>query len=237
MNPEIIEKPKTKSNSLLQLEKKLENAETSDNIIKQKFVLKPNIIKPIKSNFLTKDKIDFLEAFKKSTEELISNNKKKEFANIETQIQQNLNNNSENINKNEKFIQMDLKLGILDIHSNSPKSIIQNEGESTLSTNTQSIFDGESYKIKDYMNLNLKEEGEDLILHNNSKRISDNIRNPILNIKNNTNENLDFVKFKYDEDNIDLISQDEVLRFLKKEGVEITTEDIENFNKKTNNQK
>ena len=63
--------------SLLKLDKKLELNESSKNIIDNKFIIKPVMKMDYKSKFLTKDKLDFLEEFKKTTID-ITNDKSNE---------------------------------------------------------------------------------------------------------------------------------------------------------------
>ncbi len=101
---------KKADNSLLNLEKKLGNVST-DEIILNKFKLKPNFdlgeLKKTK-NYMS-DLNSFLTNFKNSTEELVNNPEMIEAKKIEDSGDQN------ETSKDKKFIKLNLALGVLDI--------------------------------------------------------------------------------------------------------------------------
>mmetsp|Transcript_7549 Transcript_7549/g.7770 ORF Transcript_7549/g.7770 Transcript_7549/m.7770 type:complete len:257 (-) Transcript_7549:71-841(-) len=174
--------PVNKDSSLLMLDKKLESAGGVENIVQGKFLMKPEIKKINKSSFLNQDRLDFLNMFKNSTTELINDHQKKAFANIEEPISMNTQNSNIPNNaisnqgpSNEKFIQMNLKLGVLDIlpKGNGNNNNIQglNCNESVASTtitssDTQELIQGNPFLISNQqqkksnvnINLNLREE-------------------------------------------------------------------------------
>ena len=97
---------KTKDTSLLSLERKLENGTTQD-VILNKFKLKPEM--KVKEIIRGKESFnglnDFLQNFKKSTEEIVCNPEIAEKNGIETKP----------VNKKGRFIKMNLALGVLDL--------------------------------------------------------------------------------------------------------------------------
>ena len=203
MNPENEITQKTnikKDNSLLLMEKKLQSNSTND-IIGNKFLMKPNITKPVKSSFLSKERLDFLEKFKQSTQELLESNNKNKM-NIEEEEEIN------DTNKNKKQIELDLKLGVLDI--------LPESASTTTTTNT-----APNHCFEEGLGLNSDTECNYNFIPNEIK---------ISRISNNTNNKESYIKFKDDEDDL---SQDKVLQFLK-QGVDITKTDIQNFQKNLN---
>ena len=134
-----------KDDSLLKLEKKLEEHDERE-IILNKFKIKPNM-KIDKSTKLNKEGlIDFLNKFKQSNEEMDKNNDKNIY-NIE------INENDENIDeeygsvKNNKNninpkIELDLMMGILEVQKKinvEPKDII-NINEDNIDKQTNEII-------------------------------------------------------------------------------------------------
>ena len=94
--------------SLLLLEKKIEFNGSIDKI-QQKIIEKQCAIKPPISSipsFITPQRLDFLERFKSTTNELINDKTLSKFACVETKTK-----------KNERCVEMDLKIGVLDILS------------------------------------------------------------------------------------------------------------------------
>lgn len=73
-----------RSNDLLNLEKKLEAHQTNERIL-NKFILKPNITAPTNNKDLLGNLSSFLENFKKSNEQLLSDSTKLSEKNIEVE--------------------------------------------------------------------------------------------------------------------------------------------------------
>lgn len=117
-----MERKINNDNSLLALEKKLNNGST-DEIILNKFKLKPNF--NVQEATRGKEYINglnsFLNNFKQSTEELINNPELIEEKNIESKIKSDIG-----MDKTKKFIKMDLALGVLDMKN---KNENENENE------------------------------------------------------------------------------------------------------------
>jgi hypothetical protein len=101
-------------NSLLSLEKKLDKGSTNE-IILNKFKLKPEFdLGEISKAKDYKNKLNsFLSEFKKSTEELLNNPEMIEAKKIEDVTEKK--NDDSSLPKENKFIKMDLALGVLDL--------------------------------------------------------------------------------------------------------------------------
>lgn len=205
---------KSKDSTLLTLEKKLEFHGNSETIIKNKFIFKPEIKKISKNPFLNKEKIDFLEQFKASTEELLKNPAKKNSVNIEnptTNFQGNFENNNITSNQsNEKFIEMNLKLGVLDLMPNCSESVLSTKVNSVLNDNKNTINEN---------NLNFKENH---LLHQNNYLEDTNFISGESNANNNQimmntqNNNL------INEEDLNILSNDLMLKFLEERELEST---------------
>ena len=196
--------------SLLQLENKLNNQnlllkEYIDNnnnnnnnsinninnnpLLINKFKLKPNIQKISNSNYLLQDKLDFIKKFKESTEEIVKDSSKKNDYNIE--INELINNKS---NKNNKYVKLDMKLGILDI---IPKDNNNNNENISLYTTT-TVTNNSSVNNKDFDLLNIvkqvKDKDKDLLDDYNLNALNSN--------NNNSDKLLDLLDFNDDNNNI-----------------------------------
>lgn len=103
-------------NSLLSLEKKLDNGSTNE-IILNKFKLKPEFdLGEIHKAKDYKNKLNsFLSEFKKSTEELLNNPEMIESKKIEDGKLNDRKKQDSCLPKENKFIKMDLALGVLDL--------------------------------------------------------------------------------------------------------------------------
>lgn len=112
--PTQIQSHPKRDSSLLILDKRLEGSQGLNPIL-NKFILKPQITKIEKSKFLDNDKIQFLEMFKRSTQEMLGSQEKQAQFNIEAK--------SGPTSNEEKFVKMNLKLGILDIVPNENQSV------------------------------------------------------------------------------------------------------------------
>lgn len=128
--------------SLLKLEKKLELNNGTNSIIENKFILKPVMKLEYKSKFLTKDKLDFLEEFKKSTIDITKDKS--------NEINRNIEIEDSKQDKKKKYIQMDLDLGVLDI---LPSSNNIHNG-STMDTASCISLNSENFDKNDNLLLN-----------------------------------------------------------------------------------
>ena len=102
----------SKDDSLLKFDSRFDN---DCKPILNKYIIKPEITKISNSNFLSKDKLDFLEQFKQSTNELLHD--------VNKQKQVNIEDNSKN-SKHDKQIKFDLKIGVLDLLDNKSHTTI-----------------------------------------------------------------------------------------------------------------
>ena len=203
-----------RDDSLLKLENKLNNYSSKD-IISSKFILKPEIsrIDLSKGKDFVKNIGSFVEKFKIQNNEILNDKKKLEDLNIESETllnknlrrkknnsqpevintENNLENNTENnIEKKpeKKFIEMNLKLGILDLIKKKPliEAVDKVEGE-----------DLENDSEKKETNL---EKMTSIIK-------TDDILNSIFNerIKNTSNsEDYPFIDFKNDNFNKEILN-------------------------------
>ena len=106
-NPKQIKR----DNCLLKFDERFDQDNKESNPFLNKFILKPSISK-IESSFLTKDKFEFLDKFMISTNELEQNITKQKEVNIE----------QNKMNRKDKYVEMDLKIGVLDILPSDNKS-------------------------------------------------------------------------------------------------------------------
>jgi len=177
-----MKKKINKDNSLLMLEKKLENSSTEERVL-NKFKFKPQIDKSLISDgkSLIGNLDSFLRKFKESTDQLVNDPKLIEEKNIENSIGGN--------SKKSNLVEMNLALGILDI-----KNINENSHEFKLAENKDNnilnnIIDYKKENVTDeYDHPLLNDELDKGILEfltNNSKNISS--RRRIRKIKKNKN--------------------------------------------------
>lgn len=163
--------------SLLKLDKKLELNESSKNIIDNKFMIKPVMKMDYKSKFLTKDKLDFLEEFKKTTID-ITNDKSNEInRNIEIKDTNKVND------PKMKYIQMDLDLGVLDI---LPKQSVKT-GSTMDNSSCISLF-SDNFEKNDNISLNLNESNDNNLIPNLTIKNIDSIELARLLSTNKTDE-------------------------------------------------
>jgi hypothetical protein len=102
----------TKDASLLKFDSRFDQ---DSKPVLNKYIIKPEITKIQNSNFLSKDKLDFLEQFKQSTNELLQD--------VNKQKQVNIEDNNKN-SKYDKQIKFDLKIGVLDLLDNKSHTTI-----------------------------------------------------------------------------------------------------------------
>lgn len=168
----MSEGQKKSDNSLLFLEKKLENGST-DEIILNKFKLKPNIgADSHKGKEFIKNIASFLDDFKKSTDELVNNPELVEKNNIE-----NKESKVSQDSKNNKFVKMNLALGVLDLKEKEGEMDIDQieQGEEILkniiqmknsANNVSQEDESMNMIVNDQMDLNILE----FLSHNKKKK-------------------------------------------------------------------
>lgn len=219
-----------KDSSLLQLENKINNAGNSQNIINNKFVFKPEI-KKVESRFLSKERLDFLEKFKCSTNELISNPNKRTYANIEDLISNGKNENESNNNNinndTSQYVKMNLKLGVLDIIPNNNNNFNCNESVSTMITSSDNCNNVNALKN---MNLRNNETSKfNNFMYNNENNANNSNLNSNLGL--NLREDQEFydnndIRYKLnEEDQLNMINNDRLLNLLADENSDEEEED------------
>jgi len=201
-----------RDDSLLKLEKKLDTYSTKD-ILLSKFVLKPKMDKTeiIQGKDLLTNIRSFISEFKKQNSELLNDENKAKELNIEegAELAQNNTrrkkskknrkkaNNKNNINtkediiknknkKDEKFIELNLKLGILDLIKKQDKN---NNGFNS----KRKVLIEEIITDKKNHNYDPKENKEDTN--------SDDIIESSVSCKNRYNQDLNFLRVSYNKNN------------------------------------
>ena len=129
-----------KDDSLLKLEKKLENSSTQDIVINKFNFSKPNMKLEPNSKINFQGLNDFLSQLKESNKELEQN---KEKYNIEQNLSDNSDSNSSN---GEPQIEMNLALGVLE--KKPQKDLNPNDIISSLNNEDNILNEGEKELIK-----------------------------------------------------------------------------------------
>jgi hypothetical protein len=188
---------KTVDSSLLAVENKLKLNGGTQNIIDYKFVVKPEIGK-FQSNFLTPDKFDFLQKFKESTNQLISDVNKMQHANIESKDQTSNN-------QAQKYVKMNLKLGVLDINQcNNSVSTAITASDNNISNNNDFIPLIKGNKLENIYN----------------KSNNNTFNNLCLNLKEDKESNFNKSNNEFqlsEEDKLNMINNDQLLNLLADE--------------------